>query len=145
MAYTRERTVHQPSAWAIVEGLKPVENRTWAARYRGPILIHASRRIDPAGRAALEAAGIDVPPDDELVTSAILGRVDLVDVIQIQKTPGPGGLFDPPAGDPTAHPLATGPECWVLANPRRLRQPIPMPGRQGFWDYDAEPDELEFE
>lgn len=36
-------TVRQPWAWCIEHG-KPVENRTWQTRYRGPLAIHAGAR-----------------------------------------------------------------------------------------------------
>jgi hypothetical protein len=44
-------TVRQPWCWAIVHGGKPVENRSWAVRYRGPVWLHAGARSrwDPAG------------------------------------------------------------------------------------------------
>jgi hypothetical protein len=35
-------SVRQPYAWLLVHGIKDIENRTWATRYRGPLLIHAS-------------------------------------------------------------------------------------------------------
>ena len=38
----RVLTVRQPWAQLIARGLKDIENRTWATRYRGPLLIHAS-------------------------------------------------------------------------------------------------------
>jgi hypothetical protein len=34
-------TVWQPWAWLIVSGYKDVENRSWATRHRGSLLIHA--------------------------------------------------------------------------------------------------------
>lgn len=34
-------SIRQPWAFAITHGYKPVENRTWPTRYRGPILVHA--------------------------------------------------------------------------------------------------------
>ena len=36
-------TVWQPWAWLIVIGDKPVENRSWATDYKGPMLIHAGK------------------------------------------------------------------------------------------------------
>jgi hypothetical protein len=34
-------SIRQPWAWLIVQGHKPIENRTWPTTYRGPLLIHA--------------------------------------------------------------------------------------------------------
>lgn len=40
----RMLSVRQPWAWAIVNGLKDVENRTWSTGYRGPLVIHAGKQ-----------------------------------------------------------------------------------------------------
>ena len=34
--------IRQPWAWLIVNGFKDIENRSWATRYRGSLLIQAS-------------------------------------------------------------------------------------------------------
>lgn len=44
MSDLRALTVRQPWAWAIVHGGKPVENRTWEMKYRGPLWLHAGAR-----------------------------------------------------------------------------------------------------
>jgi hypothetical protein len=36
-------SIRQPYAWLIVNGIKDIENRTWATSYRGPVLIHAGK------------------------------------------------------------------------------------------------------
>lgn len=36
-------SVRQPWAWLIVNGLKDIENRSWATRYRGAVFIHAAK------------------------------------------------------------------------------------------------------
>jgi len=41
----RALSVRQPWAWAIVQGLKPWENRSRRFNYRGPVLIHASKTV----------------------------------------------------------------------------------------------------
>jgi len=47
-------TIRQPWCWAIVYGQKPVENRSWNMRYRGPLYLHAGARSrwDPDGAAS---------------------------------------------------------------------------------------------
>ena len=129
-------TVHQPYAWAILAGLKRVENRTWSTGYRGPLLIHAGRRSEQwlAEIAKLRAAGVDVPDPDELVFGAIIGQVDVVDVVQYD--PRQSQLVDP-------HGLAddfwaTGPVCLILANPQIFPEPIPCRGQPGLWESGVE-------
>src|SRR5438045_8559495 len=34
-------SIRQPWAWLIVNGHKPVENRSWSTKYTGKLLIHA--------------------------------------------------------------------------------------------------------
>jgi hypothetical protein len=79
-------SIRQPWAWLIVNGYKPVENRTWATKYRGPILIHASKTpaltkdaLADLRRDLREQCGIVIP--DELPVSGIVGQVDLVDCV----------------------------------------------------------------
>lgn len=40
-------SIKQPWAALLVAGVKTVEVRTWATRVRGPVLIHASKGVDP--------------------------------------------------------------------------------------------------
>jgi hypothetical protein len=46
--------IRQPWAWLIVNGFKDIENRSWATRYRGPLLIQASaHRLIERGDAGI--------------------------------------------------------------------------------------------
>lgn len=36
-------SIRQPWAWLIVNGFKDIENRSWDTKYRGMVLIHASK------------------------------------------------------------------------------------------------------
>lgn len=48
-------SLRQPWAWLIVEGFKDIENRSWRASFRGPVLIHASAKMDADDREVAEA------------------------------------------------------------------------------------------
>lgn len=39
-------SIMQPWAGLIVHGLKDIENRSWPTRFRGPVLIHAGKKLD---------------------------------------------------------------------------------------------------
>jgi hypothetical protein len=39
-------SIRQPWAYLITRGSKNIENRSWPTNYRGPVLIHASLKID---------------------------------------------------------------------------------------------------
>ena len=113
-------TIHQPWAWAIAQGIKPVENRTWRTDYRGELAVHAgvSRISLRRGREVLEHLGILVPPDDALVFGAIVGLVDLVDSLPVEQAP--------------SGPFRAGPMCWLLRHSRQIA-PVPCKGQLGLF------------
>ena len=47
---TKAISIRQPWCQHILYDGKDVENRTWPTRYRGPVLIHASKGIDAEDR-----------------------------------------------------------------------------------------------
>ncbi|MGH9209652.1 MAG: ASCH domain-containing protein [Acidimicrobiales bacterium] len=107
-------SVRQPWAWALVNGHKDVENRTWRTTQRGLVAIHAGRRADPAGYRSCERMGLDVPPD--LPLGALVGAVELVDIVEHHPSPwaSPDGFN------------------WVLGRAFPI-SPIPMVGRLGIF------------
>jgi len=131
-------SIHQPWAWAILHAGKNVENRTWATRHRGPLLIHAARSRASYSRqdAATwpELYGIALPAWEELTTGVILGVVDVVDCVRV----GPGGALGERGESVWALEGYFG---WVVANPQPFAEPIPYRGAQMLFDV---PDELLF-
>lgn len=121
-------TICQPYATAIMLGLKTVENRTWPTRERGRILIHAGKSLaylQDAYRSwgsALNHEALPHPWELTLPYGAILGTVDLIDCVDRAHGIGFDSTF------------ATGPWCFVLANPRPFVQPVPYRGAQGFFE-----------
>ncbi len=116
-------SVRQPWASLIVAGIKPVENRTWATRYRGPLLIHAAQGYDHAGQAALEdhdlyAGYYHHYSPERVPRGAIIGQADLTDCVQ-----GHSSSWAEP-----------GAWHWVLANPMAFDEPTPYKGRLGLFD-----------
>ncbi len=86
-------TLTQPWATLVAIGAKRIETRSWATKYRGPLLIHAAQGLGPVGgalglyelcwnepfRSALLAAGIKGVPD--LPRGAIVARCELLDCV----------------------------------------------------------------
>lgn len=113
-------TVQQPWADWIVDGWKPLENRTWQTSYRGRLWIHAGKTID---RGAWAWASKNFSPAfmDQLsapttpTTGAIIGHVDLCAIDCFSSSPWWTGSF-----------------AWTLANPARTT-PEPKRGRLGLW------------
>jgi hypothetical protein len=111
-------SIRQPWAWLIVHGYKDVENRTWATRYRGPLLVHAGLTLDPRADRAAELAralGIALPALSELPRGAIVGRVQVTDCV----TAYPSRWFE-------------GPYAFVLTEAEPI-EPIPRKGMLGLF------------
>lgn len=106
-------SVQQPFAWLICSGIKTVENRTISTPYRGPIAIHTGTTRTNVNEAV--RANPRLRPD-LFPFMAIVGVAELVDVVPLNES-----LED--------NPNAFGPMCWVLANARPLREPIPSKGK----------------
>jgi ASCH domain len=107
-------SIRQPWASLIIYAGKTVENRTWRTTYRGPLLIHAGRRRDPAGFSAIARMGIEIP---ELYFGGIIGRVQLVDIVE----------------DSASEWAIAGQHHWILEEPEPLPF-TPSKGRLGLYD-----------
>jgi hypothetical protein len=122
-------TICQPYAHLIMGGEKRVENRAWPTRYRGQIFIHA-------GKSTAWMGGW--PTNPPLVFGAVVGSALLVDCIELSNNAG-----WPAVGQKYpwffSHRHVSGPYCFVLDGVRRLENPIPYRGAQGFWNF---PDHL---
>jgi hypothetical protein len=124
-------SVRQPWAWAIVAGVKDVENRSWVPSPRflkvgDSFLIHASQKFDGKGyrwileNCALLGVSIDeVPARDEFALGAIVG-------VAIY-----GG-----AVDESSSPWFFGPKGWLIDRALDLVDPIFCKGALGLWDLD---------
>lgn len=117
-------SVRQPWAWSIVQGYKPVENRTWAPRYVGPLLIHAGQVFDDEGLRSMLAVFPDLEAQlpQRWDLGGIVGIADAVECV-------------------TFHPSRwfVGPYGLVLRNAR----PLPFvhwPGQLGFFNV---PDDIQ--
>ena len=119
-------SIRQPYAWAICAGHKDVENRIWATRYNGPVLIHAGAReikddIDGVMRLVAEGTGETVEKIErdyrrDADFGAVVGVAHLVACVQ---------RFD--------SPWFNGPYGFVLRDARRVG-PVPFKGQLGFFD-----------
>jgi hypothetical protein len=111
--------VRQPWAWLIVQGHNDIENRTWATRYRGQLLIQASANLPPKRkleeiRLFARERGVALP--QEFQTGGIVGIVRLENCV----TRSNSRWFEGPVG-------------WVLSNPKKLPF-IPLEGQLGLFD-----------
>lgn len=114
-------TISQPWAWAVASGVKRLENRSWTTKHRGPLLIHAGLSLSYQHLFDAELPDWDVrfPPLEAMHFGGIIGQVDLVDIVPVEKVRG--------------QRFAEGPFCWVLENAQVLEF-VKMPGKQGLWE-----------
>ena len=125
-------SIKQPWAWLICVGCKTIENRTWARKYRGPVLIHASKT--PASwddcddwmmdtiNEFLKEHNMKLPKISELPKSAIIGCATLYG-IDSKET-----LNDPFAFDYQYH--------WQFKHAKLFDKPIKnVKGKVFLWDY----------
>lgn len=122
-------SIKNPWGFLIAKGWKDVENRTWRTHYRGRILIHVSKKLDPIYKDIFFKSRYQLSDDqfDEMIlelnnasTGCIIGEVDIVDVVE-------------------NHPSvwsAKGQFQWVLKNPILYESKIVnVKGALGLWDY----------
>ena len=69
-------SVRQPFATRLVRGTKPYEYRSWPTKFRGPVLIHASR-TPFAGEVPI------AKHERKLPLGAIVGAVTIIDCIRL--------------------------------------------------------------
>jgi len=157
----RGLSIAEPWAHLIAAGFKQLENRTWQTDYRGPTLLHASKSERSINDVDLMYDVWSLHPaiyaawDDKRITEerqlfqagAIIGTADIVDCVRYDpQQHDPDDLFGKykhltksgPAPEIPVGAWAEGPVCFVLANPRRFRQPILYRGRLSLWTVPTE-------
>lgn len=114
----------QPWANLIVEGRKTLDLRTWSTRHRGPLAVYASLDIE---KEACAHHDVDV---NTLTSGALIGVVDLVDVIPLNET-----TYNARAADHlNGRPWHDGMCGWVLENPRLIDPPQVVKGHLKLFD-----------
>lgn len=125
-------TIRQPWANAIVRGWKDIENRTWPTKVRGPICIHCSAfnrknfeedsdsYLDVLHEHVHRLGGVPIEHQnlDGLTFGAIIGTATIIDCVTRHDSPWFFGAYG-----------------FVLADQQILPKPIPLSGKQGFFDW----------
>jgi hypothetical protein len=128
----------QPWASLVILGHKKVETRSWQTPYRGRLLIHAS--AGKAGRKFAEAEAISryIPDFNTLPFGALIGEVELVDMIRFGKPANPEEaefldgitLEEQAFGD-----FSAGRWGWVLEWAFAYEEVLPAKGKLGLWEW----------
>jgi hypothetical protein len=131
-------TLTQPWATLVARGAKQIETRSWRTFYRGPLAIHAAKKLAELPswqirrfRSVLEAYGIR--GFMELPLGVIVATCMLVDCVRITPDNVPpfgGPEFD--FGDYTV-----GRWAWHLSDVKALAEPILAKGALGLWEWTS--------
>ncbi|KKM69127.1 hypothetical protein LCGC14_1453960 [marine sediment metagenome] len=115
----------QPMAWAIFNG-KDVENRTWPTKFRGRVMIHASKGFNKEHYALIASnenrLGCCLPQREDFIHGAIIGEVAIVDCVQHH-----GSRW-----------AMEGQYQFALRNAQLYEKPIPCKGMLGFFEPNIE-------
>lgn len=136
-------TLWQPWGWAVVEGYKAVENRSWPpphALIGQRIAIHAGKTWDRYGADTVaDLIGIDAFPDAAHVAGAAIGVATIERIVHSR--PHPVGYSDHRPDlhlSPDERAWFFGPFGWILRDVRRLPTPVPCRGAQLLWTLPAD-------
>lgn len=151
-------TLWQPWATAIALGAKRIETRSWGTSYRGPLAIHAAKKLDKeeliylsccwnwCGALGLRMGAERQPLWELLPFGAIVATCTLLDC-------RPTGSFTqaeldearrPPGETATTYDwterqmgnFELGCFGWILGDIRPITPAIIMPGARGLWDWN---------
>ncbi len=145
-------SIKQPWASLIAHGIKDIENRTWATKFRGTIYIHTSGKPsfnnltlnlshDQIDQIVLNGSFPLDARDEKYPKSAIIGTVDIVDCvinhpsIWAEKTEG---ITDCNTREFIPNRNKKPIYNWVLANPVLFEEPIlNVKGKLSLWEFDG--------
>lgn len=138
-------TIIQPWATLIALGEKRYETRSWPTKYRGPIAIHAGKKIDKDAfmdfeiNSALRKHGIYTA--DDLPTGAVVATAELKDCLKSVDTWTDGYILE--NGVYVYSPeyefgeFTPGRYAWEMVDVHQLPEPILAKGQQGLWNWEV--------
>ncbi len=142
-------TLQDPWASLVRLNEKHIETRSWSTRYRGPLLIHASKKSDVKNlNLALKEPFYSAlkPPNTIYYSGCIIAKCNLAGCIEIIDE---DGLFHPARAYLMNGSTVEGKEycfgdytpgrfAWILEDIEPLEKPIPAKGQLGLWEFDLE-------
>jgi hypothetical protein len=139
-------TLYQPYASLIGIGAKTIETRSWGTSYRGPLLIHAARRVDSDRiddclrvREILDRSGfVPATPEAQRLARRSLGSV-LGHVLAVATLADCRPMLAAPSElEAELGHFGPGRFGWVLEDLVTLTDPMPWGGFQGLWGVPCE-------
>jgi hypothetical protein len=105
-------SIRQPWAWLILHAGKDIENREWRTRFRGRVLIHASKGMTRQEYADVDNMLIEdkfhcdhLPAFDALERGGIIGSVEIVNCVMQSDSPWFFGCYGFVLRDPCPLPF----------------------------------------
>lgn len=116
----------QPWASMMALGHKKIETRSWPTAYRGPLVIHATKRWTRNEREAASDLAAQYGIESPFPLGVVLCVVDLFECTQNVRY---ASFAELTLGD-----FRKGRWFWVTKNVRPFDEPLPMRGRQGLFN-----------
>jgi hypothetical protein len=125
----------QPWATLVVIGAKKIETRSWSTKYRGPLLIHASKKMGREQKELIKSFPFWEALQNlkELPLGKIIGYVNLDRVISTND-----GILKDAVGNEERDFGDYSPNRygWLLSKPAAFTNLFPAKGSLGLWDFD---------
>lgn len=157
-------TLTQPWATLVAVGAKTIETRSWRTDYRGPLAIHAAKGLGPVGgirglgkicrhdpfSSVLREHGVmnerGFIRAGAMPRGAIVAVAELVSVWKTHLIPDVltlewgtrDGTWRMTPQERAFGDYTPGRHAWLLAEVRRLPEPIPCKGALSLWEVPAE-------
>lgn len=72
-------SIRQPWSWRIINNGKDIENRNWPTKFRGPVLLHAAKGVDPLDREEVR--------EENMPLGGIVGWCEITDCVTESDSP----------------------------------------------------------
>ncbi|MFV2047132.1 ASCH domain-containing protein [Metabacillus sp. YM-086] len=133
----------QPWASLFVLGETQYETRSWNTKYRGPLAIHTSKKIDKTAtsqdtiKAMLNNHGLT---NDTLTAGSIIAVCSLENCLKVTENNQSWAILEDgtivSGNDYFLGDYREGNYAWIVKDMKMLDRYIPAKGQLGLWEYD---------
>lgn len=140
MAKVKVLSLMQPWAHLVVIGAKKIETRSWDTKYRGPLLIHASKRFTEEQAKLCQQSPFNRYIDNlhDIETGYIIGAVDLWQIESTEAWLRSADLKHEDAQEYCFGDYGKNRFAWHLRYAMEFNEMIPARGSLGLWDFEID-------